>query len=72
MPEMKSDSLEYIGRVFMGLPAEEQDYLLDAARSLLKVQSGDIYPVDSQIVSKRKREKITVLGSMPVYAGKKI
>jgi radical SAM superfamily enzyme len=72
MAEVKSNSLEYIGRVFKGLPAEEQDYLLDTARSLLQVQVGDIYPVESEAVSKRKVEKITVLGSLPAYAGEKI
>jgi hypothetical protein len=70
MMETESDNLKYIGRVFMGLSSEKQDYLLDTARSLLEVQNENI-PVNSETASHGKKAECTVSETMSAYAGKK-
>ena len=51
MKEMDLNSLEYISRVFKELPEEEKDYVLNTARSLLKVQGDNSYPLDDYTVT---------------------
>jgi hypothetical protein len=63
MPEPKANSLEYLCEVFMGLSPENKDYILDTARSLLRVQNGKTYPDNS--------ETVPTLDTASAYAGKK-
>jgi hypothetical protein len=53
------NSIEYIGEVFKGLSTERKEYLLDTARSLIRVQDGSVYSADSKTNSHTKKEKIT-------------
>ena len=70
MVKTESDNLEYIGRVFMGLSTERQDYLLDTARSLLEVQGDNSYLGESKAASHGKKAEFAVLDAMSVYACK--
>jgi hypothetical protein len=72
MKETKQNSLEYLSKVYKGLSAEKKDYVLDTARSLLRIQDGNNYPVNGKTVFQRKRERFTVLEPLSAYADKKI
>ena len=71
MTGTESKNLEYISGVFKGLSVERKDYLLDTARSLLKVQYGDNYPVESKIYSHGKKTEFAVLEASLACAGEK-
>jgi hypothetical protein len=46
MPETELSSLEYLSRAFKGLSYEKKDNVLNTARSLLKIQDDNKYPVE--------------------------
>jgi len=71
MTETEFDSLEYLSWVFKGLDAEKKDCVLNAARSLLKIQGDSNYPVNNKTVSHSRKEEDTFLENMSVYADKK-
>jgi len=64
MSDTNVNSLEYLCEVYKGLSPEHQDYVLDIARSLSKVQGGKTYPDNNEIVPG--------LGSASACAGEKI
>ena len=72
MMKTESANLEYIGKVFMGLSNERQDYLLDTARSLLEVQDEDNYLVGSNAASHGEKAEYAVCETMSACGGKKI
>ena len=41
MKKEENKNLEYLDKVFKGLPTEKKDALLDTARQLLKIQYND-------------------------------
>jgi len=42
---MEKTQVDYISKVFKGLPEEKQDNLLNTAQQLLKIQENDTFPV---------------------------
>ncbi len=42
---IEEKQLDYISKVFKGLPEEKQDNLLNTAQQLLKIQENDTFPI---------------------------
>ena len=61
MAETKLNSLDYLSGVFRGLSTEKKDCVLNTARSLLKIQDDNNYPVNS------KKEEFTSLETSSAY-----
>ena len=60
--EMKVEenkNLEYLSKVFKGLPTERKDDLLHTARQLLKIQEKDAFtlPIEKSL-SKNERQRV--------------
>ena len=55
MTELESKSLEYLSGAFKGLSADKKDSILEAARSLLKIQEDDT-PLTTKAVLHNERE----------------
>ena len=43
MVETEFSALEYLSRTFTGLSVEKKDYVLNTAKSLIKIQDDDTY-----------------------------
>jgi len=71
MPDAKANSLEYLCKVYKGLSPKHKEYVLDTARSLLKVQVGKNSLDESESASPGKRGEATFLDSSPVCTGEK-
>ena len=70
MTELQSDSLEYLSGAFKGLSAEKKDSVLEAARSLLKIQEDD-NALATKIVPQSEREDFEFIEFGSSYAGEK-
>ena len=52
-------NLEYLSKVFKGLPTERKEDLLHTARKLLKIQDKDAFPMPGEkSISKMKDRKL--------------
>jgi len=55
----ENNNLEYLSRVFKGLPTERKDDLLHTARQLLKIQDKDAFPMPGErSISKNERQSV--------------
>jgi len=66
MPVTEFNSLEYLRGVFKGLSPEKKDSVLNTARSLLKIQDDNNFPVNNKACSHCKKEDITSINKRSV------
>ena len=63
MPETNVNSLEYLSEAFKRLSADKKDYVLETARSLLKVQDYYSCLVSGRTASPGRKEELGFLDS---------
>jgi hypothetical protein len=55
MVSVEKDKVDYLSNVFMHLPTETKDRVLEKARALLSIQDKDECPVQEKNDSKKKQ-----------------
>ena len=61
MKKEEDKNLEYLGKVFKGLPTERKDELLHTARQLLEIQDNDDLPLVTEKLVQRNEAEFQVI-----------
>jgi hypothetical protein len=61
MVDTELSNIKYLSKAYKGLSDEKKDYLLDTARSKLKIQDATIYPANEKTVPHYEKEESAFL-----------